>query len=32
MTELVWFAVGFVATLAIITIADTVVRCSTAVK
>lgn len=32
MTELVWFTVGFVATLIVITIADTVVRCSTAVK
>ena len=27
MTELMWFTVGFVATLAIITIADTIVRC-----
>lgn len=32
MTELMWFTVGFVATLVIITIADTVVRCSTAAK
>lgn len=32
MTELMWFTVGFVATLAIITIADTVVRCSATVK
>ena len=29
MTELMWFTVGFVATLAIITIADTIVRCQT---
>ncbi len=27
MTELIWFTIGFVATLAIITMADTVVRC-----
>ena len=27
MTELVWFAIGFVVTLVIITLADTVVRC-----
>lgn len=27
MTELMWFAIGFVATLVIITVADTVVRC-----
>ena len=27
MTELMWFTVGFAATLAIITIADTIVRC-----
>lgn len=26
MTELMWFTVGFIATLAIITVADTVVR------
>lgn len=32
MTELMWFTVGFVATLAIITIADTIVRCKTARK
>lgn len=32
MTELMWFTLGFVTTLAIITVADTVVRCSTAVK
>lgn len=29
MTELMWFTIGFVATLAIITVADTVVRCCT---
>ena len=29
MTELMWFTLGFVTTLAIITIADTVVRCQT---
>lgn len=28
MTELMWFTVGFVATLAIITIADAVVQCN----
>lgn len=27
MTELMWFTVGFTTTLAIITIADTIVRC-----
>ena len=27
MTELMWFAIGFVATLVIITVTDTVVRC-----
>ena len=27
MTELMWFTIGFVATLVIITLADTVVRC-----
>ena len=27
MTELMWFAIGFVATLVFITVADTVVRC-----
>ncbi len=27
MTELIWFTIGFVATLVIITVADTVVRC-----
>lgn len=27
MTELMWFTIGFVATLIIITVADTVVRC-----
>jgi hypothetical protein len=32
MTELMWFTLGFVTTLAIITIADTVVRCSTIAK
>ena len=32
MTELMWFTVGFVATLAILTIADTVVRCLTVRK
>ena len=32
MTELMWFTLGFVATLAIITIADTVIRCQTAGK
>lgn len=32
MTELMWFTVGFVATLASITIADTVVRCQIARK
>ena len=32
MTELMWFTVGFVATLIIITVADTVIRCSTVVK
>lgn len=32
MTELMWFTIGFVATLAIITIADAIVRCSTAGK
>ena len=30
MTELMWFTLGFVTTLAIITIADTAVRCSAA--
>ena len=29
MTELMLFTVGFIATLAIITIADTIVRCQT---
>lgn len=29
MTELIWFTVGFVAVLVIITAADTIVRCST---
>ncbi len=28
MTELMWFAIGFVAMLVIITVADTVVRCT----
>lgn len=32
MTELMWFTVGFVATLAIITIADSIVSCQTARK
>ena len=32
MTELMWFAVGFISTLAIVTIADAVVRCQTARK
>lgn len=32
MTELMWFTLGYVATLAIIAVADTVVRCSTAGK
>lgn len=32
MTELMWFTVGFVTTLAIITIADTIVRCQTTRK
>lgn len=32
MTELMLFTVGFIATLAIIMIADTVVRCQTARK
>lgn len=27
MTELMWFTVGFVATLVVITVADTIVRC-----
>lgn len=27
MTELMWFTVGFIATLVIITVADTIVRC-----
>lgn len=27
MTELMWFTIGFVATLVIITVADTAVRC-----
>ena len=27
MTELMWFTIGFVTTLAIITVADTMVRC-----
>lgn len=27
MTELMWFTIGFVTTLVIITVADTVVRC-----
>lgn len=27
MTELMWFTIGFVATLVIITVADTVARC-----
>lgn len=29
MTELMWFTLGFVATLTIITIADTIIRCQT---
>jgi len=29
MTELMWFTFGFVATLVVITVADTIVRCST---
>lgn len=29
MTELIWFTVGFVTVLVIITAADTIVRCST---
>lgn len=29
MSELVWFTVGFVTVLVIITAADTIVRCST---
>lgn len=29
MTELMWFTIGFVTTLVIITVADTVVRCYT---
>lgn len=32
MTELMWFTAGFVVTLAIITIADTIVRCQNARK
>lgn len=28
MTELIWFTVGFVSVLVIITAADTIVRCS----
>ena len=32
MTELMWFTVGFVATLAIITVADIIVRCQMARK
>lgn len=32
MMELMWFTLGFVTTLAIITVADTVVRCNTAAK
>ncbi len=32
MSELLWFTVGFIATLAIITIADTVARCQIARK
>lgn len=32
MTELMWFTLGFVTTLAIITIADTAVHCSAAAK
>lgn len=32
MTELMWFTLGFVTTLAIITIADAVVQCSTVRK
>ncbi len=32
MTELMWFTIGFVATLAVITIADAIVQCSTAGK
>lgn len=32
MIELMWFTIGFVATLAIITIADTIIRCSTVRK
>lgn len=29
MTELMWFTIGFVTTLAIITVADTIVQCNT---
>ncbi len=32
MSELMWFTIGFVVTLAIITIADAFVRCVTARK
>lgn len=32
MIELMWFTLGFVTTLAIITIADTIVRCQTVRK
>lgn len=32
MTELMWFTVGFVTTLTIITVADTIVRCKMARK
>ena len=32
MTELMWFTLGFVATLTVITVADSVVRCSAARK
>lgn len=32
MIEILWFAIGFVATLAIITIADVVIQCHTVRK
>lgn len=32
MTELMWFTLGFVATLAVIAVADTVVQCNTVRK
>lgn len=30
MNELMWFTIGFISTLAIITVADTIVRCCAA--